>query len=118
MEDSRIDEIILELRSLRLQVAHLETELNRRNSSQPEPNRTSRPSAPGHTHGYSIGDRVRILNKIKKPATWDNRVEWNETEARQATVTEVRPTQIFFTTDNGVETWRAPNNLRKLLNHE
>ena len=62
---------------------------------------------------YAVVDRVRMLNEVKKPATWDNRIAWCETSARQATVTDVRPKQIF-TTDNGIETWSAPNNLAKL----
>jgi len=113
MEDSRIDDLIAELHALRIQVARLETEVHRRE------NRTAPPTtplavAPPRTPDYAVGDRVRILNKIKKPATWNNNIVWSESDARLATVTEVRPTQIFFTTDNGVETWRAPNNLRNL----
>lgn len=118
MEDNRIDEIIAELRTLRIQVARLESEAAQRRDSRQHlsPRQEQIPVA---THGYSIGDRVRILNKIKKPATWDNRIEWSEARARLGTVTEVRAKQIFFTTDNGVETWRAPNNLRKVTgNHE
>ncbi len=113
MEDNRIDEIIEELQSLRLQVESLEAELRQRNRESvaaptgPPPNRH-------YPHTFARGDRVRILNKIKKPATWDNRVAWSEEDARNATVTEVRDRQIFFITDNGIETWRAPNNLRKL----
>jgi hypothetical protein len=61
---------------------------------------------------------VRILNPIKKPATWNNSRKWSEADAKNATVTEVRTEQIFFTTDNGVETWRAPNNLQNLSHHE
>ena len=117
MEDSRIDDIIAELRSLRLQVARLESELS------DERNRPTPPTGPparlaSEDHGYAVGDRVYILNKIKKPATWVSSVAWSEAEAKKATITAVRTRQIFFTTDNGVETWRAPNNLRKLPDHE
>ncbi len=121
MEDRQIEDLIAEVRSLRIQVDRLETELHRRNSSsQPQavtPTTQRQPvlrGATGPSHSYAVGDRVYILNKIKKPAIWDSRRVWNEGEARNATVTEVRPTQIFFVTDNGVETWRAPNNLRKI----
>jgi hypothetical protein len=118
MEDRRVDDIIAELRALRLHIAHLETEINRRGNDRAlasAPPRTQRPS----THGYAVGHRIRILNKVKKPAVWDNSVQWSEAEARLGTVTGVRERQIFFTTDNGIETWRAPNNLRNLTdNHE
>jgi hypothetical protein len=62
------------------------------------------------------GDRVRIKarNKVRKPATWDKRIPWSEDKERTATVTRVTPTQIHFITDNGVETWRAPNNIYKI----
>lgn len=62
------------------------------------------------------GDRVRIKakNKVRKPATWNTQVPWSEDKERTATVTRVTPTQIHFITDNGVETWRAPNNLYKI----
>ena len=113
MEDSRIDDLIAELHALRIQVARLETEVHRRESRAPPPT-TPLAVVPPRTPEYAIGDRVRILNKIKKSATWNNSIVWSESSARLATVTQVRATQIFFTTDNGVETWRAPNNLRKL----
>lgn len=115
MEDSRIEDIITELRALRLEVTRLQTELQQR-GTPPRAQAAEAPTLQSRhaTHGFAIGDRVRILNKVKKPATWDNRVAWVEEEARKAIVTEVRPQQVFFTTDNGIDTWRAPNNLRKL----
>jgi hypothetical protein len=94
MEDRRIDNIISELRSLSLQVALLETELNQhedRAATVLPPTTESRIQR----HGYAAGDRIRILYKIKKPATSDNRVEWSEATACKATVTQVKDRQIF-----------------------
>ena len=115
MEDYRLDEVIAELNALQIQVARLEAEVNRRENKRDPQSAIVLPQVQQVKSEYAVGDRVRILNKVKKPATWDNRIAWCETSsARQATVTEVRPKQIFSTTDNGIETWRAPNNLRKV----
>ena len=119
MEDSRIDDLIRELRSLQIQVAQLQAAAQHRaqegGEHRPEEaHQAAPPNHPRHANGFRIGDRVRILNKIKKPATWNNTRQWLEVEARTAVVTSVREDQVFFTTDNGVKTWRAPNNLRRL----
>jgi hypothetical protein len=127
MDDSRIDELITELRSLRFQVARLESEVVAQLGSNNAPidsapvrhYQAERASTQILAHGHVTGDRIRVLNKIKKPATWNNAVQWCEVAARTATVTEVRETQIFFETDNDVHTWRAPNNLRRIADqHE
>ena len=64
---------------------------------------------------YLRGDRIWIKNKIQKPANWDNRIAWFERDAKAATVTKVVRKgsfkQIHFITDNGIRTWRAPNNV-------
>jgi hypothetical protein len=57
-----------------------------------------------------IGDRVRIRNKIRKPATAGP--SWSEARERFATVTKVTTEQVHVVTDNGTKTWRAPNNLQ------
>ena len=112
MEDSRIDGLIEQVRKLTIKVTSLEEELRRRGNPSP-PSSTRQPTNVGAQ--FAIGDRVRVLNRFKKPAAWDNRKDWSEDEAKIATVTEVlRATQIFIVTDNGVETWRAPNNLELL----
>jgi hypothetical protein len=73
----QIDNIIAEFRSLlHMQDAHLETELNRREgrAATIPPPTTESHSIP--RHGYAVGNRVHVLNKIQKAATWDNRSEW------------------------------------------
>jgi hypothetical protein len=64
---------------------------------------------PPAAHGLRTGDRVRIKNKIRKPATAGP--SWSETRERLATVTRVTPDQVHVVTDNGTKTWRARNNL-------
>ena len=61
-------------------------------------------------HGLRTGDRVRIKNKIRKPATAGP--SWTENKERLATVVRITVDQVHLTTDNGTKTWRAPNNLR------
>jgi hypothetical protein len=114
MEDSRIDDLIEQVQALTLQVASLEKELRRRNGTSPTPSVVESVVR----SEFAEGDRVRILNVVKKPATWDNAKRWSEAQAKTATVTKVRAGQIFFRTDNGVSTWRAPNNLRKIQQDE
>ena len=61
------------------------------------------------------------MNKLRKLATWNNKTEWNEIEGKTATATDVfvrglGEQEVHFLMDNGVQTWRAPNNLSKLPN--
>ena len=114
MEDSRVDDLIRDLRSLQLQVAQLQDEARARGDAH-RPEQARALNAPERAaNGFARGDRVRVLNKFKKPATWNNSRQWSEAEAKLATVTTVREEQVFFVTDNGINTWRAPNNLRRL----
>ena len=64
---------------------------------------------PAIVHGLRTGDRVRIKNKVRKPATAGP--SWTETRERLATVTRVTVDQVHIITDNGTKTWRARNNL-------
>jgi hypothetical protein len=61
-----------------------------------------------------VGDRERIKNKLAKPASWNNQFRWVASEAKLATVTRITRNQVHFITDNGVETWRAVNNLERI----
>jgi hypothetical protein len=121
MAERQIEELIRELRTLKLRVATLEAENDyqraRRESS--EHTRTLTAASNNSTHdmervnGIGRGDRVRITNTVKKPAYWTK--AWDEKKERVATVIKVTPSQIHFRTDNGVNTWRAPNNVRKIV---
>ena len=49
-----------------------------------------------HVNGIQRGDRVRIKNKVKKPASWPSTRLWREDEYRSAIVTKATPEQIFI----------------------
>ena len=101
--NSVIESLIQELTELRIRVAQLE-------AAAPEPD----PVIDGDGDDLHPGDRVLIKNKVKRPASWDTRVAWNQQAAQRATVTHRYREQIHFRTDNGVSTWRARNNLSRL----
>jgi hypothetical protein len=103
MTEIDVEDLILELKELKLRVARLEHN-NRAN--------TDTTSAPDST--LSVGDRVRIKNKTRKPQHWPTDKQWTDSKERTATVTKTTPTKIYFTTDNGTQTWRAPHNLQKI----
>jgi hypothetical protein len=119
-----VEEIISALETLRLHEAVLTAELGeaikerRHEVASCEDTAPIKPETRDRKHKFVKGDRVIIKNKLHKPAFWDDNTEWCESEGKTATVTEVLlrgPTeQVHFITDNGVHTWRAPNNLRLL----
>ena len=114
-----IEQLIVELRDLRLRVAQLETAAANDRVAQPETAAASEPedsTSPGAAAaiGFKKGDKVLIKNKLKRPATWPNDVAWDKELAQRATVTHLYGEQVHFVTDNGVKTWRAVNNLKLL----
>jgi hypothetical protein len=121
MEEERIEDLIAELERLSVRTAAVLTKLEAAKAKQakhlvrgPQQQHKDRAITPTGVNGIAKGDRVWIANRIKKPATWPQETQWVESEYRSATVTSVSREQIHVITDNGVETWRAPNNLRKL----
>jgi hypothetical protein len=112
MTEERIKFLIEELKRLEIRQAVVIAELEATNERRTNGNTTT--SNEASTTGLTIGDRVRITNQVKKPATWNNTVLWDKERERLATVTRVSAKQIHFVTDNGTNTWRAPNNLKKL----
>lgn len=63
---------------------------------------------------FCPGNCIGIHKTLKEPAAWDNTVEWIQDKAQLATVMKLIQTQIWFVTDNGVNTWRAVNNITKI----
>jgi hypothetical protein len=108
MEDSRVDDLIEQVQSLTLQVQELKQELRRRDTS---PSLRQRGQQLPYRTEFKPGDRVRILNSIRKPTSWNASKEWLPFQAKSATITSIKGQRVFFTTDNGVSTWRSPNNL-------
>jgi hypothetical protein len=111
-----IQELISALETLRIQeadlTAQLEHALEQNKTTKKEEKRSNTQSF------FTSGDRIWIKNKLHKPANWNNHRAWVEREGRTATVTEVvtrgPSEQVHFITDNGVQTWRAPNNVQLL----
>jgi hypothetical protein len=128
MQDNGLKALINELKSLKIQEAKIkeresvlirqieaigETESTHKVDRVTEPQRPN--NNPTTVSGIKQGDRVVIRNKIRRPATCTTDTQWTKEKEQIATVTRVTPSQIHFVTDNGTRTWRAPNNLSKLL---
>ena len=111
MEEKQIGDLIEELKALKLRESVVISQLEAAYRRRPDEYTTS--TAEQET-GLSPGDRVYVVNRVRKPATWTSKVVWTAEKERRATVTRVTATQIHILTDNGVRTWRAPNNLQKL----
>jgi hypothetical protein len=99
---TEIDELITEVRKLRVRVAKLESE------------RTPKKSIAVKIDTLEAGDRIRITNKIRRPVSWPQEVPWTEAKERVGTVTHQIRDQVHFRTDNGRTTWRALKNVRKI----
>ncbi len=109
-----IDSLTQELRNLRVRIEHIEGVLAEHQAVTDVQFELSEDDDRREVNGIAVGDRVRVKNKVKKPATWISTTPWSADKERVATVTRVTPTQIHFVTDNGTKTWRAPNTLEKL----
>lgn len=107
-----IEELIAQLKLIKIQEANIiaRIEAAAAHKKDDDKSETTRPA----TTRLTKGDRVRITNRVRKPATWNNKTAWDEDKGRLATVTKVTPEQVHIITDNGISTWRAPNNLRKI----
>ena len=63
MGDRRLDELIQDLQALRIQVARLEDEVRRHSLAPPVQDLADPQAAIGH--GFQVGDRVQILNRVR-----------------------------------------------------
>jgi hypothetical protein len=113
-ETPSVDDLTKEIAHLRIKLSAAEAKL-----AVTKPTAVDEAS-PG-TNNYVTGDRVRITNKIVQPAHYEN--DWDDAareRERQATVTHTvaarpkTPTQVWFLTDNGTTTWRAPKHLERV----
>jgi hypothetical protein len=111
MAERQLNDLLEKLKALHIEEASILTQIEELNSARA----TAAPEK--RVNGIARGDRVRIQNRVRKPATWTSETEWTEAKERLATVTRVTQEQIHFVTENGTRTWRAPNNL-KLLNRK
>ena len=106
-KDQQIEQLIAQVQALQIRVTQLEAARNEQG-----PVASARATAPKE---FEKGDRVRVRNALKKPATWPRNVVWEKELAQVATVTHLYREQVHFVTDNGVKTWRAANNLEILI---
>jgi outer membrane murein-binding lipoprotein Lpp len=107
MKTEDIDQLTTELRDLKIRVAQLEAAITDRETDE-------RSASTAAAAVFQRGDRVKVKNKLKKPATWPVTAKWDQEAAQLATVTHNYKNQVHFITDNGVKTWRAHNNLARL----
>jgi hypothetical protein len=108
-----IDSLTQELQNLHLRIEQIERAIAAQTATQGRSE--SATDERREINGIAVGDRVRVKNKVKKPATWISDTPWSANKERIATVTRVTPSQIHYVTDNGTRTWRAPNNLEKVF---
>jgi len=112
MEERRINELIEELKNLRVREAIVIAELEATNKKRVERDNKKKPAT--ETNELTKGDRVYVSNRVRKPNNWSNSKEghvWTAEKERKAIVTRVTKDKIYIVTDNGVHTWRAPKNL-------
>jgi hypothetical protein len=100
--DFDIEDLLTQIRDLTLRVARLEQETTN----------TDHPTNDNRIE-LLVGDRVRIKNRIRRPANWPTSKPWTEANERSAVVTRVTTDRVYITTDNGTLTWRQPQNLKK-----
>lgn len=113
MEDKTFEELIEELRNLRIKETAIIAQIEKVNRNRTPGAQTADAHEDNRAviaNGLKRGDRVRIKNKVRRPATAGP--TWSEANERLATVTRVTAEQVHITTDNGTKTWRGPNNLK------
>ena len=105
MPTETVDELIEQLKKIRLQENSVLEKLSQARKQEKETQKK-------HTQAtkYGVGDRVYIQNTVKKPV--GRRVNMHD---RKATVlhtkSEGNKTKVFIQTDNGDKTWRLEKNL-------
>ena len=109
MEDTRIENLIAALNALRIWVAHLEA-----GQEVLDTQRDVDIDVNVNVDALRRGDRIRMPNRVKKSATWTGAFVWDKERERVSTVTQVTPKQVHIVTDNGTQTWRASNNVRRM----
>lgn len=103
MRRSSLESLVQELKELRIRQGEIIAELEEH----------TRPSNEEPVN-FRRGDRVYVINRVRKPASWNNNNVWREAEAKRGTVTYCERDRIYFTSDNGVRTWRLAHNLQRI----
>jgi hypothetical protein len=103
-EGPSLDELIEQLRRIRIQEARLIDQIAEVGAREAQTRHNHRIRVANvHIDGqvFQPGDRVRITNKVRAG------------QRPTGTVTRVTPGRISLTTDDGSNTWRAPKNLTR-----
>ena len=114
MSSERIRNLITELQGTRIRDSAIIDEIERaadQTSREEDNGYEQATTADGTT--IEVGSRVRIKNKVRRPATAGP--TWTESKEQLATVTRFYREQIHEVTDNGTNTLRAKNNLQLVL---
>jgi hypothetical protein len=132
MSQDRIDELIHELKALHVREQHILTELEEAHRTQTrditaEPAQNNR--SPTHKLTVSeiiaaagasdtvpifqVGDDVVIVNKVRRSG-----IKQIDNGDRTGVVIKVSQNRVDIRTTNGTFTWRAPKNLRLLINND
>jgi hypothetical protein len=107
-ENDAVAELIAELKQLKIRELQVLSSLESLiQLNHPYLTTTNVVPTPGRVPTFTVGDRVVITNKTKRPL---NRPT-NKGD-KTAIVIHVAPTRIDIITSNGTTTWRSPNNLR------
>ena len=85
MDEDEIEALITELKSLKLRESRIIAKLEAANKRN-----VGRHPINGVNAGCFVqGDRVKIINRVRKPKNWPRDRVWDEQMARKATVTYV-----------------------------
>lgn len=114
-DDNELNQIIAELKSLKLQQERVLTRLENHAQRLAEaslPIAEAVPTTNSRDVPLEIGDRIIITNGVRRPSRWIR--PWDARQERHATITRIGTDgRVFFTTDNGVKTWRSPANVKR-----
>jgi hypothetical protein len=108
-DNKQIEQLIQQVESLSLQVAELKTIIT---SQAQQPAITPNHPRKGATDTFDIGDKVHILNTVKKPSHWPGL--WDHKQAQVGTVLAVDrlKDRVHILTNNNTNTWRIHKNVK------
>jgi hypothetical protein len=107
MADDEVDELVRELEGLRIRREELLTRL-----TEARRRRGARGFFVVGPAPLVVGERVRITNRVRRPAGWPPAP--NDETDQVGVVTRVTATRIYVTTDTGINTWRAKTNVTRV----
>ena len=110
MPTESVDQLIEQLKDLKLQESVVLEKLSRARAKEKAQDRNDR--APRSTT-YEPGERLRIINTVKVPSTRSVHARVKTATVRY-TMAHNAEIKVFITTDNGFKTWRLEKNITKI----